>query len=82
LPNDRIGLPEFQDARAHLTDPALFALIDEHRVGTTAPLQDRGDIPAGTPLPPTTKNELSRAQATYIRAQTVGFRALAAAGVV
>jgi hypothetical protein len=33
-------------------------------------------------MPPTTKNELTRAQATYIRAQTVGFRVLAAAGVV
>ena len=82
LPNDRIGLPEFTDARAHLTDPALLALIDERRVGTTTPLTDRGDVPAGTPLPPTTKNELSRTQAAYIRAQTVGFRALAAAGVV
>ncbi|WP_286198971.1 hypothetical protein [Mycobacterium sp. ELW1] len=82
LPNDRIGLPEFTDARAHLSDPALLALIDASRVGSTAPLADRGEIPAGTPMPPTTRNELSRAQAAYIRAQTVGFRALAAAGVV
>lgn len=35
LPNDRIGLPEFTDARAHLSDPALLALIDANRVGST-----------------------------------------------
>ena len=35
--------------------------------------QQRHHRGGDTPLPPTTKNELSRAQATYIRAQTVGF---------
>lgn len=81
LPNDRIGIEEFDTARAHLNNPALYTLIDHHRLGTTQPLPDHAATTAAHPLAASGKNELSRTQAGIIRAQTVGLRLMAAAGM-
>lgn len=81
LPNDRIGLHEFKRAFGQLADSALRALIDEGRVGTTAPLSDQGDPVAARPLPPSATNELTPTAATFGRAQASARRLLAAAGI-
>jgi len=81
LPNDRIGLEEFSKARANLEDPALLALIDDRRLGTTSPLSDHSEAAAAHRLPPSGRNDLTLTQAAFIRAQTVGYRLLAGAGL-
>lgn len=81
LPNARIGLEEFAKARAKLKEPALRALIDDRRLGTTEVLPDQGAAPAARRLPPSGTNDLKMSHAAVLRAQKAGLRLAAAVGI-
>ncbi len=81
LPNERIDLPEFRDAFAKLQDPALRALIDPTRVGSSTPLPFSGDPTVARPLAPSGHNELTKSGAAILRAQTIGLRLMSHTGV-
>jgi hypothetical protein len=80
LANDRIGLNEFRRAVAHLDDPHLRALVDERRVGTTAPLPDAGDRVAARVIRPSSTNNLTSAAAAFARVQSMRHRLMSVAG--
>ncbi|PXW99126.1 phytanoyl-CoA dioxygenase family protein [Mycolicibacterium moriokaense] len=78
LPNDRICLDEFRSAFTQLDDPWLQAIVDERRVGTTAPLPGGGDDVQGQTIAPTVVNDVGSAAVMVSRARGAARRLVSA----